>query len=193
MDDPENLVSFERPMPIEHRVVYGLFGCGALLLATWFAQALFAHLGEGWRSENTGWGLLSILLMCGLPLIAAAIIGGHAEISLDRGARVLREVAWVGPVPAWRQTHPFADVGVPLVIQSRGGKAPAFKIEIPVKKPATVPLAYFPTREEAEAVAQRILAAVDPSGLPPFKRASEGGMRVRLASLFMQGPRGPLG
>jgi hypothetical protein len=193
MNDPKSLVSFERPMPVEHRMVYGLFGCIALFFAAWIGRFQFEHLSEPMQSDNTAWAMFSVLLLFGLPLIAAAIIGGNAEIILDRGARVLREVAWVGPVPAWRQSHPFADIGVPLIIQSRGGKTPAYKVEIPVKMPAMVPLAYFPTREEAETVAQAILAAIDPSGLPPFQRSTEAGMRVRLANLFMQGPRGPLG
>jgi len=189
MDPTPNLVTFERPMPVEHRVVYGLFGCAALVIATWLAQGIWAHLGEKPQTDETGWTFLAVLLLTGVPLIAAAVLGGAAEVVLDRPARELREVAWVGPVPAWRQVHPFAVVGAPLVVPG-GGKTPDFKIEIPVKDRATVPLGQFSNREEAEAVAASIQAAVAPENLPPFQRPASDLMRARLGNLLLQTFRG---
>jgi hypothetical protein len=154
---------------------------------------LFDHLSEPGRMQDAGWGYLAILLMFGLPLIAAAIIGGRTEVSVNRATRELREVAWVGPVPAWRQSYPFKEVGVPLIIPSRGRTTPGFKIEIPVKDHATIPVGYFPTREEAESVAAAIRTAVSPDDLPPFERSAEDETRARMAGVILQAPRGPLG
>jgi len=197
MNAGDNLITFSRPMPIEHRVVYGLFGCLALFFAAWIAQAQFEHLGESSEVEETGWHWLAVLVALGLPLIAAAVIGGVSEVVLDRPARELREVSWVGPVPAWRQSHPFAEVGEPRilpdrVVPDRDGTAPLFKLEIPVKKNhGAVPVGSYPTREEAETVAAAIRAALAPETLPPFRRSTTDQLRARLGNILMLGGRGP--
>jgi len=90
MDDLEHRVAFERPMPIEHRVVYGLFGGVALYFAAWVGRALFEHLDEAWQGANTSWAIFFVLLLFGLPLIAAAVLGGSAEVSANRATRELR-------------------------------------------------------------------------------------------------------
>jgi len=189
MDQSEAPISFERPMPIEHRIAYGLFGCGAVAVATLLVSYFLPHVSESTQTSDTAWWMIGSILLIGIPMIAAAVIGGHAEVSLDRKRRILQEVAWVGPIPAWRQAFPFKDVDKPLIIDERNGRP--FRVEIAVKNRTLVPVGKFLTRAEATDVAQAILAALDPTTLPPYERSRADKFGAKARAVLLQGIRGP--
>jgi len=187
MDDAD--LRFERPMPAGHRIAYCVMGAVAVAFGTWMAWRMLEP-GEGSaQTEAEGWRMVAVILAAGVPLVAAAVLGGHSEVSIHRRARVLRDVAWVGPLAAWRTEHPFKDLGMPRVLSGADEDGAGFRIEIPVKTRVDVTVATFATRAEAETALMEIRAALDPNELPPRQPTTVDQLRSKLGAIFVQGPR----